>query len=429
MSVTLQYLRLGKEAPVIRSLLSENHPYSVTLVRGKSPTLKEAEILLNSAQNESLEQRVKLNSEKVAFVDEFFQVQHKRSDFQTRAVEKWSALLASCKRIQYGAGSIGIGLTLLALLKSPFYIVIASYVGAVASACLFGWSLHRYHLAETQLAVWQKPGEDFAQKRKAALELPLPQIIEKKCHFHFGQGTLLDVEILSIFRTDFKHFATPLLARKCDTPEAQHRWVLEFLRNNPFVVKFFEKNPELAGISGWEAVQKFQEQIDLIVKIREHLEKGYVAGYKKRMEAAQQKYESIGKAFNEKVEKYCSEQKMNFLKKNLYYKRVVEILQKECLDPLYALYKKDHSNTSFYGSLIYPQVRDWLEEANKGLLLDQPYKLDATTFADPAKFVPAEMQQEVDALVAKFPQNVIEKARKIATEKAYQDFITEAFKA
>ncbi|HEX4839015.1 MAG TPA: hypothetical protein VFU89_01080 [Rhabdochlamydiaceae bacterium] len=425
--MTLQYLRLGKEAPVIRSFLSENHPYSVTLVRGKRPTLQKAEILLNSAQNESLEQRVKLNSEKVAVVDEFFQVQHKKSDFQTRAVEKWSALLVSCKKIQYGAGSVGIGLTFLALLNPPFYIVIASYVGAVASACLFGWSLHRYHLAETQLAVWQKPGEDFAQKRKAALELPLPQIIEEKCHFYNGQGTLLGVEILSIFRTDFKQFATPLLAREYDKPEAQHRWVLEFLHNNPFVVRFFEKSPELAGIPRWKDVQKFQAQIDLIVKIKEHLEKGYAAetAFKKREEGAKQPYDSIWKNFNEKVK----EQKMPFLQKQNYYNRVSKILKEECLDPIHELYKQDHSRTSYYSSLIYPQVRAFLEEANKGLLLDQPYKLDAGVFADPAKFVPAEMQLEVDTLVAKFPQNVIEKAREIAPEKEYQDFITAAFKA
>jgi len=300
-------------------------------------------------------------------------------------------------------------------------------VGAVASACLFGWSLHRYHLAETQLAVWQKPGEDFAQKRKAALELPLPQIMEKKCHFHFGQGTLLDVEILSIFRTDFKQFATPLLARKCDTPEAQHRWVLEFLRNNPFIVKFFEKNPELAGIPKWGDVQKFQEQFDLIVKIMEHLEKGYAAetAFKKREEGAKQPYDSIWKNFNEKVK----EQKMPFLQKQNYYKRVSKILKEECLDPIHELYKQDHSRTSYYGSLIYPQVRAFLEEANKGLLLDQDYKLDAATFANPAKFVPADMQQEINALVAKFPQNVIEKAKVIAPEEAYQDFIAAAFKA
>ncbi|HEX2580307.1 MAG TPA: hypothetical protein VHK67_07895 [Rhabdochlamydiaceae bacterium] len=428
MSVMFQYLRMGKETFFIQGIKSGSYPYSVILDRDKTATLEDAGILLTSAQMESLEQRVQLIPQtKVALVDKFFKVWCKTEAPQALAVKTWSYLLSSCKKIQYASGMVGIGLIVLILQKPPLYVIVGAYVGVVALACLFGWSLHKYHLAEKELAVWQSPGEDFAKKRKAALELPLPQIIQKKCHFHDGEGMLLGVEILSIFRRDFKEFATPLLARECKTPQEQHRWVSEFWQNAPLVVKFFEENPGLLEDKRWKDVQKFQEQFDLFVKVLEYLKTGYVADFSRRIEAPKQKYEAIQKAFAEKSLAHFKDKKTPALQSNLYAQRVSKILEEECLGPIYALHLKDKSKVENFGSLVYPQLRMFLEEANKGLLLDQPYMLDTDAFKDPTKFVPADLQNEVDALVSKFPQNVIDKAKAVASQPAYHDFIAAVF--
>ena len=431
--MTLQYLRLGAETPFVQSVQSEKYPYSVEFNPHAAATLKDAEILLTSAQMETLEKRVHLDPKpyNAATVDRFFRVRYKDESSQDLAITTWSHLSWSCKKIQYVSGTLAIGLTLLALIGPPFYIVVAAYVGAVASTCLFGWSLHRYHIAEKQLAVWRSPGEDFAQKRKDALELPLPQILKKKCYFHPTQptGTLLGVEILSIFRREFKQFATPLLAKTCNTPEEQHRWVLAFFQNNPFGIKFFEDNPQLANEAGWKEVQKFEEQIDLMLKVMKHIEEAYVQDASKRLGAVKLKYETIQKAFVEKTRAYSEANRIPLLNANNYFQRVSKVLNTECLEPIHALYLRDKAKADFFGSLVYSQVRTLLEEANKGLLLDQAYTLDPTIFADPAKFVPGNFQQELDAMTANFPQNVIDKAKALAPQEPYQNFVTAAFQA
>jgi hypothetical protein len=331
--------------------------------------------------------------------------------------------------VGYGSGIVAVGLTLIALQGAPVYIIVALYVSTVAFTCLAGWSLHRYHVADKQLAVWQRPGEDFAQKRKAALELQLPEMIQKKCHFHPDQptGTLLGVEMFSVFRREFKQFATPLLERKCDTPAQQHQWVLDFSKGIPFAIKFFEGNPHLASERGWEDVQKFQKQFDQLLELMKILKESYVPQFNKNLEVVEEKYKAIQKSFSEKAQAFCDRQKLVPLRAQLYHKRVSDILKKECLDNIYAIYTRHKGQAEYPCSTVYPQVRALLEEAQKGLLADQPYTLDETAFADAGKLLPKDFQEELNAVTASYPQNVITKAKEIDSVPLYHQFVEAAF--
>jgi hypothetical protein len=55
----------------------------------------------------------------------------------------------------------------------------------------------------------------------------------------------------------------------------------------------------------------------------------------------------------------------------------------------------------------------------------QAYTLEV--IRDPATFVPGNYQQELDAITANFPQKVIDKAKAIAPQERYQNFVAAAF--
>ncbi len=424
------FFRFGSDTPFVQGIKSEKYPYSVSLNSAVTlPTLKEAEILLTSAHMNSLKDRVQVNFD-AEIVDTFFRVELNEKAPRNLALKSWSDLQWKFKVIGFGSGVVAVGLTLIALQGAPVYIIVALYTGTVASTCLVGWSLHRYHVADKELALWRSPGEDFAKRRKAALELSLQEMIQNKCHFCPEQktGTLFAVEILSVFRRGFKQFATPLLDRKCDTSEQQHVWMSDFFKGNPFGIKFFEENLHLASERGWEDVLKFQNQIEQLLKVRKHIEEVYVADFAKREDAAKQKYEAIEKAFNEKTSAYFKANKeIPFLKANNYYQKVLKVLKTECLDPIRTLYLRDHEKVHSFDSLVYLQVRAMLEEAQKGFIEEQPYQPDETAFADAGKFIPKNFLEELDAITALYSQKVITKAKEINSLPIYQQFIDAAF--
>ncbi len=429
---TAAFFRSGLEAPFVQGVKSDKYSYSVRPnLDVTPPTLNDAEIRLTSSQVESLKDRVQVDPKKpeIEIVDKFFRLEFNNKPPRKLALECWGDLQRKCKVIGFGSGFVAVSLTLIALRGAPIYVIVALYVGTVASTCLAGWSLHRYHLADKQLAFWQSPGEDFAQKRKTALGLPLHEMIQKKCHFHPEQltGTLFAIEILSVFRRDFKHFATPLLDRKCDTPALQHQWVLDFFKGNPFAIKFFADNPHLSNESGWDNVQKFQIQIDQLIALMTALEKSCEAQSNTNQEAAKNKYDTLQKGVLDKGNAFCERQQLAELRAQLYFFRVLPILNEECLSKIHALYLRDNAKANSFGSLVYPQVRALLEEANKGLLQDQAYTLDATVFADPAKYVTGNFQEELDAITVNFPKNVIDKAKAIDSLPMYHQFIDAAF--
>jgi hypothetical protein len=430
---TAAFFRSGAETPFVQGVKSEKYPYSVSRNSDvAAPTLDDAELLLTSAHIETLQKRVQLDvhTPNAAIVDKYFRVRHKDDAPRDLAVETWNHLFWNCKIIQLVSGIFAGGFTLLALQGPRFYTVVAFYVGAVASACLFGWCLNRYYIAKKQLAVWQSPGEDFATKRKAALQLSLQAMIQKKCHFCPEQltGTLLGVEMLSVFRRDFKKFATPLLARKCETPQQQHQWVADFFYGNPFAIKFFEENPHLASERGWEDVQKFQKQTDQSLVLINTLKESHGDQFKKNQDAAKLKANALQKEVSEKAKAFCEGKKIVSLRTQLYLSRVLKILKTECLDKIYDLGLREKAKADFVQSLVYPQVRALLEEAQKGLLEDKPYVLDENGFTDPEKFVSGNFQEELDAITVPYPQNVIEKSKAIADAMPlYQQFVDAAF--
>jgi hypothetical protein len=431
------FFRFGAETPFLEGVKFETHPYSVSL-NSDIFTLEDAELLLTSANTETLQDRVQpnVNNPHAASVDKFFKVQYENGELQALAVKTWSGLFGSCKKIQCLSGTLAIGLTLFALQGPSFYLIVASYVGVVASTCLFGWSLHRYHIAEKELAVWSSPGEDFAKKRKAALELPLHEMVKNKCYFRPNQpsSTLLGIEMLSVFRRDFKKFATPLLDKKCDTPEQQHQWVVDFIKGNPLWIEFFEDNPHLANKPVYHDVWKFREQIHQLSELINTLAALLVPQFNENQKAAKQKADDIKKNVLEKAETFCQSQKITALRAQLYRSRVLKVLNTECLDQLYALSEKEKTKAKFFCSIVYSQVRALLEEAKKGLLENKSYEFDEDVFAYADIFfsdfqsINKYFQRELDAITVSYPKNVIDKARAVAPqEETYQQFITAAF--
>ncbi len=429
---TAAFFRFGSETFFVQGVKSAKYPYTVKPNPDEAaPTPDNADLLFTSSQMDSLKDRVTVNSKtpNVEIVDKFFRLEFKDKERRELALKTWGDLQWKCKAIGFGSGFVAVSLTLIAWHGPPAYIIVALYVGIVASTCLAGWSLHRYHVADKELTVWQRPGEDFAQKRKAALGLSLQEMIQEKCHFHPKQptGMLFAVEILSVFKRDFKQFATPLLARKCDTPALQHQWVLDFFKGNPFVIKFFEGNPHLAKEAEWKDVQKFQTQFDLLSKFMKTLKESYAAQFDTNQKAAQEKQDSIKKNFEDKTKAFFEGQKLVYLRAQLYRSRVAPILNEECFSKINALYLRHKEQADYACSVIYLQVRTLLEAAQKALLEEQPYTLDEAAFADPAKFIPKNFQEELDAITASYQQNVITRAKAIDPLPLYHRFVDAAF--
>ncbi len=430
--MTATFFRLGAETPFVQGIKSEDHPYSVSL-NSNIFTLEDADVLLTSAHVKTLKDRVQPNDNNpnVATVDRFFKVKYENGDLQALAVETWSGLFTSCRRIQYVSGTLALGLTLFAFQGPAVYLVVASGVGAVAFACLFGWSLHRYYVAEKELAVWQRPGEDFAKKRLAALQLPLHEMVKNKCYFHPNQtsSTLLGVEMLSVFRRDFKKFATLLLDRKCESPEEQHQWVVNFMQGNPLWIEFFEDNPHLASKPVYHDIWKFQKQIHQLLELLNTLKIILVPEWHKNHDAAKKMSDDIQKKILEKAEAFRNSQKIPVLSANNYVQRILKILKTECLDKINDLGLKEKTQAEFFGSIVYSQVRALLEEAKKGLLEDQPYKLDEGAFecvdiffTENFQRIINDFQKKLDAITAPYPKNVIDKLKAEAPKEARQEY-------
>lgn len=429
---TAAFFRLGAEAPFVQGVKFENYPYSVSLnCTVTPPTLTDAEILLTSAHMNFLKDRVQVDStnSNIEIVDNFFKVACNENAPRNLALKTWGDLQWRTRVIGFGSGGIAGGLALIALKGAPVYIVVALFTGIVAFLCLVGGSWHRYHIADNELTMWKSPGEDFALKRKAALEFPLQQMIQKKCHFCPKQltGTLLGVEMLSVFRRDFKKFATTFLARTCDTPEQQHKWVSEFLEGNLVALTFFEEN-SLANEWGWENVLKFQNQISQLRVLINTLQEEHVGQFNKNKDAAKQKSNDTKKNVSEKAKAFSERNKILPLRAQLYLSRVSKIMKTEYLDKIHELSLREKAKADFCYSLVYSQVRALLEEAQKGLLEDKPYVPDEKAFKDPSQFVLGNFQEELDAICAPYPQNVIEKSK--AIDKAvplFHQFVDAAF--
>jgi hypothetical protein len=326
------------------------------------------------------------------------------------------------------SGVASVGLILLSLQDLPKDIVVSLYVSAVAALCFAGWSLQKYHAAGKELAIWQSPGEDFAQRRTASLALPLDQISLKKCHYHHEQtgGALLGVEMLFVFKRDFKRFVQPLLAKKCDTDEQKQQWVKDFFKSNPLMIKFFVDNPHLIEEAGWDQVETFQQQFDLLMK----LEKQVIEKFKADQEIAKQKHGVIKKTFQDKVPVVCGEQKITKLFAQYYFGMVMPVLQEECLTKIHNAYLEHSKHLDSFYAEVYTQIRPWLEDANKVLIEGKPSTFDANGFADPEKFLPNDFQEKLNAIIADFPKNVIDKAKLTAPDEAeYGAFVDAVFTA
>jgi hypothetical protein len=434
-SLTLQFFSQGFDHPDIEKQLSSKYPYSVTRNAKEAPTAQNVEAFLTEVQKEPLQKRVQINpnTPKVAVVDGLFQVKLKSSAVRIKAVDVWSELRSGSRTIGILSGVAVVGLILLSLQDLPIDIVVSLYVSAVASCCFAGWSLQKYRQAEKELAVWERPGEDFAQKRKGDLGLPLHQISQKQCHYHsvkqedgsfLAAGSLFGVEILFIFKREFESFAKPLLEAKCDTPEQKKQWVTHFFKANPLAIKFFVDNPHLKeDEAGWNTVEVFQKQFDQLMKLKEDVEKIFKTDH----ETAKQKHDEILKAFEVRAQEVITDQKITPLFGDYYLGKVRPVLKKECLDKISPVYEEHSKQQEALYPEVYLQIRPWLEHARK-VLQGMESTFDANGFADPAKFFPKDFQPKLDAVTANYQQKVIAKAkRKNPNNVQYCAFVDAVF--
>jgi hypothetical protein len=418
-SLTLHFLSQGIHYPDIEKYLSSKTPYSVIRTDKDAPTVQNIETLLKDIQEQPLEKRVHINPQlpKVAVVDGLFQVKLNSGEFRRKAVEVWSELRSGSKKIGILSGVAVVGLILLSLQDLPLDIVVSLYVSAVAACCFAGWSLGKYREAEKELAVWQSPGEDFAQRRKGSSELPLDQISQKQSHYHLvkqedesflAEGSLLGVEMLFIFKRDFVSFAKPLLETQCDTPDQKKQWVAHFFQANPLAIKFFIDNPYLKeDEAGWNTVEAFQKQFDQLLKLKEEVGKQF----KTDDETAKQKHDEILKTFEVRAQEFITVQKMTPLFGEYYLERVRSVLKQECLDKISPVYHEHSKQQEAFYPEVYLEIRPWLEHANK-IFQGIESTFDANGFADPPKFLPQAFQPKLDEVTANYHQNVIKKAKK-----------------
>lgn len=423
----ISFLREGLTNPELEKVKYSHYPCLVTL-NGPPPALNEAEALIASTQKESLSERVKpVPSEPSQnIVDRFFLIKHQTTASRQEVLRGWTDLTSFTQKIVAGTVVAGLCLTVAAVYGAPIYIEVVLLAGIVASCCLFGWSLQRYYTAEKELKLWIHPGEDFALRRKADLELSLDNISKQKCHYHPDQpeGTLLGIEIYYLFKKHFQQFAEPLLTRKCDTPSLQHKWVFDFYTSNPLMIEFFKDNPHLEKEEEWKAVKPFHlVAIELMTHL-DNLNKQYYVQFSKDLEAVRKKLEDLGKDINETISKVSTNLALDAALKDRFQNNLILAFNDEFFSKVSALAMQHRTEGSHFASFVYPQIRKLLEMANTRVLKDEPVVIDPAEFSFDKK--PA-FSEEYRAIATPYPNNVLDRAKSLDADVAYQNFIQEVF--
>ena len=416
------FFQQGLSASEIHPWQNGSHPYQVRPnVREPTPTLEDAEMLL-SAAGQDLAERIKEVTGKphLLIVDRFFVVRHQAKAPQDEAIKVWTDLQSHSQKIGLGSSVAAVGLTLIAVWGASLVVEIALLVGIVAACCFAGWSLHRYHTAEKQRAVWHAPAEDFALRRKASLELSLEEMSKNKCHYHLEQsgGTLLGVEMFYRLQNDLKQFAEPLLKITCTEPQEQHQWLGVFFNSNPLLINFFQDNPSLLREKEWQDVQVFQWHIIQLNNLLKNLKDR--SGEFDKIVKNQEKVEA-------KAAEVCKTLSLDATTTDRYQGLLQQALKEEYLSEIEALIQQHGMKAHFFGSLVYDQVRDFLEQACQGIVDQQPCTLDPTMFTNVREVIP-KFYWDFEVIQSQYPQKVIVKAKSLCTEDAYQNFIDEIFK-
>ncbi len=416
MNKSISFFNNGPDIPIVREYQSSRYPYMVRLsVLTKPPTLGVAEALVKSTVNKELKDRVKpFPKSNIVTVDTFFRVLSPANAPKEEAIKLWSDLSWRCKKICIESCVAAAGFILLILQGLPMTITIVLFVGTVVACCYAGQSLQRLHIAEKELLAWKSPGEDFALRRKATLELPLQKIAEQKSHFHPERpgGTLLGVEIFYLFTKNFEPFAKHLLEKQPATPDEQLQWVVDFFTGNPLRINFFFNNSHLLKEEKWKAVEKFRDEIfkleDKLNFLRE-IEKKEMPQDRKAVHQAA-------------AARACRKLNIDIPADERYQQMVLQVLNEEYVAQISELGEKYQLKMSHFCPLFYPQVRKLLEQANQVLLKQQPYALEAIDFH--TLDLPL---QEYQAILKQYPKNAYENAKYLSADDQYQKFLAEVF--
>lgn len=423
----ISFLRGGFTNPEIGKWKYAHYTCSVTLSE-PPPAVDKAEALITTTLNNSLADRVKPvpGEPNRNIVDQFFLIEHATGVPRTDAVRLWSNLTSYTQRVMIGSGIGGLSLTFLAVYGAPFYIEVVLLAGIIAACCLFGGSLQRYYIAEKEHKLWIHPGEEFALRRKAALELPLDKISEQKCHYHPEQlsGTLLGIEIFYLFKKSFQQFAEPLIARTCDTPSLQHQWVIDFFSSNPLMIEFLKDNPHLEKEEEWKVVKPFHLITIKLWKHLEDLQKQYHDQFPKDLEAVRKKLEELESKMDQAISKAFTNLALDPTIKERYQRNLVFALNEEYISKIYVLAQKHQTQRSHFCSFVYPQVRKLLELAHTRLVKQELCEIEMDDLDKKPHFI-----EEYQEILKLYPQQVIVRAKSLDTDATYQNFIDEVFKS
>ncbi len=418
-SLVPHYFRYGPDIAGVKELQYSSFPYKVQPHPEKVATAKDAESLIKGVKNDSLKERVQLTRPNSYTVDQFFRVIAPQNAPKAKALKLWDNLRSRCQLLGIGTGLSALSLTVLALRHPPIYFTVALFVGTVVSCFFAGWSYQRYQVADHQVSVWRNPGEDFALRRKTALELPLNEIMKKKCFIGNSEGTLLGVEILHLFKLHFKQFAEPLLEKKCDQPKEKSKWISDFFISNPLLIDFFKENPSLDKEEGWTEILHVQQSLS-------HLQT--FLDWKSQIPKQEQHAADVKKKFQDSfqslITKVGKDMSLDAPQVADYQKKIFQALDEELFSKISTLIQEHKTQAAALDAQVYPDLRDLLDKFNKNVFEQKIFFLDFYKFRNLPDF-----QRDLEKLRDLFPQNVIEKAKSLSQDDpTYQRFVAEIFK-
>jgi hypothetical protein len=220
------------------------------------------------------------------------------------------------------------------------------------------------------------------------------------------------VEIFYLFTKNFEPFAKHLLERQPTTPDQQLQWVNDFLKANPLMIDFFWNNPHLPKEKEWKAVEEFRNEI---LKLKDKLDFLLRLEKKEMPPSVKARYQAAAATARLKL-------KIDFFAAEPYKQMLLQALDEVYVSKISELVETHQEKMSHFCSLMYPQVRLLLEQANQGLLERNPYQLQPFDFQSLDLLF-----QAYNAIQVQYPQNVYEYAKYLSAHDQYQDFLAEVF--
>lgn len=224
---------------------------------------------------------------------------------------------------------------------------------------------------------------------------------------------------------DFRNFADPLVAKKCDTVEETHKWVTDFFDQNPFKTDLFKGNPELPiwpPKEKWKRIKVFQFHYLHLKQQYDNLTLHWQKIQPKIQDKAKMKCESMKSQVEAAAKTAAKTLALDDSNAQQYQVLLMQVFDEELTSKISELGSVGEEHR---GVFAYSQVDDFFKKAYHELILGKkPFILIPATWQ---KMI-TDFQDDLDKISQNYPQNVISKAKALFQDPAFHTFVDRVFK-